>query len=35
MGSGPESRCVGRVYSTDGAVRHHPYRTHDELRIHQ
>jgi len=29
MGGGPESRCVGRVYSLDGAVRlarHHPHR---------
>ena len=25
-----ESRCVGRVYGVDGAVRrHHPHRTHD------
>ena len=24
MGGGPESRCVGRVYGVDGAVRHHP-----------
>jgi len=32
MGGGLESRCVGRVYSADGAVRvalHHPHRTHD------
>ena len=32
MGGGLESRCVGRVYSADGAVRpprHHPNRTHD------
>jgi len=29
MGGGPESRCVGRVYGADGAVRHHPHRTHD------
>jgi len=28
MVGGLESRCVGRVYSADGA-RHHPYRTHD------
>ena len=27
MGGGLESRCVGRVYSADGAARHHPYRT--------
>jgi len=26
MGSGLESRCVGRVYGADGAV-HHPHRT--------
>ena len=24
MGGGLESRCVGRVYGADGAVRHHP-----------
>jgi len=30
MGGGLESRCVGRVYGVDGAVRlHHPHRTHD------
>jgi len=32
MGGGLESRCVGRVYGADGAVRvgrHHPHRTHD------
>ena len=29
MGGGPDSRCVGRVYGLDGAVRHHPNRTHD------
>jgi len=31
MGGGPESRCVGRVYGADGAVRarQHPRRTHD------
>jgi len=32
MGGGLESRCVGRVYGTDGAVRvarHHPHSTHD------
>ena len=29
MGGGLESRCVGRVYGADGAVRHHPQRTHD------
>ena len=29
MGSGLESRCVGRVYGADGAVRHNPHRTHD------
>jgi len=28
MGGSLESRCVGRVYDTDGA-RHHPYRKHD------
>ena len=28
-GGGLESRCVGRVYSADDAVRHHMYRTHD------
>ena len=28
MGGGLESRCVGRVHGTDGAV-HHPNRTHD------
>ena len=28
MGGGLESRCVGRVYGADGAVRrHHPHRT--------
>jgi len=30
MGGGFESRCVGRVYGADGAVRlarHHPHRT--------
>jgi len=27
MGGGLESRCVGRVYGADGAVRQHPYRT--------
>jgi len=27
---GLESRCVGRVYGADGAVRlYHPHRTHD------
>jgi len=29
MGGGLESRCVGRVYGADGAVRialHHPHR---------
>jgi len=27
MGGGLESRCVGRVYGVDGAVRqHHPHR---------
>ena len=30
MGGGLESRCVGRVYGADGAVRHHPHRTHDQ-----
>jgi len=32
MDGGLESRCVGRVYGADGAVRlakHHPHRTHD------
>jgi len=32
MGGVPESRCVGRVYGADGAVRlarHHPHRTHE------
>jgi len=29
MGDGLESRCVGRVYGADGAVRHRPHRTHD------
>jgi len=31
MGAGLESRCVGRVYGADGAVRarHHPHPTHD------
>ena len=32
MGGGLESRCVGRVYSLDGAVRlarHHLHHTHD------
>jgi len=29
MGGGLESRCVGGVYGADGAVRHHPHRTHD------
>jgi len=29
MGSGLESRCVGRVYGADGTVRHSPHRTHD------
>jgi len=28
-GGGLESRCVGRVYGGDGAVWHHPHRTHD------
>jgi len=28
MGGGLESRCMGRVYGTDGAV-HRLYRTHD------
>jgi len=29
MGGGVESRCVGRVYGADGAVRrHHLHRTH-------
>ena len=29
MGGGLDSRCVGRVYGADGAVRHHPHCTHD------
>jgi len=32
MSGGLESRCVGRVYGADvadGAMRHHPHRTHD------
>jgi len=30
MGGGLESRCVGRVYGADGAVRqHHPHRKYD------
>jgi len=29
MGGGLESRCVGRVYDVDGAVRHHPHHIHD------
>ena len=29
MDGGLESRCVGRVYGADGAVRLHPHRTHD------
>jgi len=29
MGGSLESYCVGRVYGADGAVRHHPHRTHD------
>jgi len=29
MDGGLESRCVGRVYGVDGAVPHHPHRTHD------
>jgi len=30
MGGGLESRCLGRVYGADGAVRwHQPHRTHD------
>jgi len=30
MGGGLQSRCVGRVYGADGAVRrHHPHRKHD------
>jgi len=35
MGGGLESRCLGRVYGADGAVRHLPHRKHVELRIHQ
>jgi len=27
MGCGFESRCVGRVYGADGAVRHYPHGT--------
>ena len=33
MDGGLESRCVGRVYGADGAVRMYPKRV--ELRIHQ
>ena len=29
MGGGLESRCVGRVYGADGAVRYNPHCTHD------
>jgi len=29
MGGGLESCCVGGVYGADGAVQHHPHRTHD------
>jgi len=29
LGGGLESRCVGRLYGADDAVRHHPHRTHD------
>jgi len=29
MGGGVESRCVGRVYSAVGAVRHCPHCRHD------
>ena len=29
MGGGLESCFVGHVYGADGAVRHHPHRTHD------
>ena len=29
MGGGLESHCVGRVCGADGAVQHHPHRTHD------
>jgi len=35
MGGGPESRCVGRVYGADGAVRvarHRPHCTQDNKR---
>jgi len=39
VGGGLESRCVGRVYGADGAVRLHGiirmYPKHVELRIHQ
>jgi len=43
MGGGLESRCVGRVYGADGAVRPHStirthgrmYPKHVELRRHQ
>jgi len=37
MGGGLESRCVGRVYGADGAVRlprHHPHRTHSGSQDH-
>jgi len=34
MGGGLESRCVGRVYGADGAVRHHPHRTHGLEKTH-
>jgi len=34
MGGDLESRCVGRVYGADGAVRrHHPHRTDDLNKI--
>jgi len=35
MGGGLESRCLSRVYGTDGAVRVAPYPKHVEIRIHQ
>ena len=37
MSGGLESRCVGRVYGADGAVRlvrHRPHRTHDRVHAH-
>ena len=29
MGGDLKSGCVGRGYGVDGAVKHHPHRTHD------